>query len=389
MNKVNAVDKRILVFYPHNFFEMSSGTHSRFDGLARYLKARGFAIDLVSLNGFTNQWDEESLAKGTALFDSIHIVKWQPLLKWYDFIKKIRGRLVDLTNPALRAAWRHALAIRQYDFVIVSYVYYEKLVDAVGEKIPKVIDLHDFVTLSEHLASRNRVFTFGRMFEKEINSINRFDYALSISEEETVMLAPFCPHTRFVDVPAAFPESFQGEGDFSSDILFIGSDNVFNREGMAWFMERVYPLLAADIRIVVAGKITGSVAPRPNITTIPYAADLGELYSNSKVIICPLKSGTGLKVKVVEALSYGRPVVTTRWGVTGMLKKFGNGCVVADDEQNFAAAINRLISDDKFYRTVRDEGIAYFQERFSADSCWKKLDEVFVADGGTGAQDRV
>ena len=116
--------KRILVFYPHNFFEMSSGTHSRFDGLARYLKARGFAMDLVSLDGFTNRWDEGSLAKGQALFDSIRIVRWQPLLKWYDFIKKIRGRLVDLTTPALRAAWRRALASRQYDYVIVSYVYY-------------------------------------------------------------------------------------------------------------------------------------------------------------------------------------------------------------------------------------------------------------------------
>jgi glycosyltransferase involved in cell wall biosynthesis len=63
--------------------------------------------------------------------------------------------------------------------------------------------------------------------------------------------------------------------------------------------------------------------------------------------------------------------------------------VLADDEQSFADAINRLIADDGFYRTVRNEGIVYFQERFSIDSCWKKLDEVFVADGGTGAQDRV
>ncbi len=372
--------KRILIFYPHNFFEMSSGTHSRFDALVRYFKARGFVLDLFSFCGFTNRWDEESLAKGKSFFDNVHVLEWQPLLKWYDYIKKIRGRLFDLTLPSLRSQWKTALRSHNYDYVLVSYVYYEKLVNAVRENITTVIDLHDFVTLNEHLTSKNKVFKFGRMFEAEVNAISKFDFALSIAEEETVMLAPFCPHTRFVDVPVAFVERFQTEREYQYDAMFIGSDNVFNKEGMAWFMERVYPLLPDTFKISVVGKIAGSVAPKPNLTLIPHVVDLDTIYRKAKVVICPLISGTGLKVKVVEALSYGRPVVTTKWGLTGMLQKSRNGCILADDERSFADAVTRLVADEALYCSVRQEGIDYFREKFTADCCWKKLDAVFMAD---------
>lgn len=371
-------EKRILIFYPHNYFEMSSGTHCRFDGLVRYFKDRGFLLDLVSISGFTNRWDEISLQKGKAFFDNISLCEWKPRRKWYQFFRKKMGLLVDLTLPEMRTAFRKFLRYRKYDFVLISYVFFERLVDEIQGESLSVIDILDFTTLNEFLISKKTTFTFGAMFEKEVNAINKFDYALSISEEETLMLEAFCSHTEFVETPMMFPERYQSAGDYNFDIMFIGSDNVFNRDGMDWFMGRVYPLLPKTVRIAVVGKIGNFVETKPNVRLIPCTTDLDAIYRVSRVVMCPLKAGTGLKVKVIEALSYGKPVVTTKWGLTGIISKENNGCILADSETSFADALLELLVNSDHYHSVRQQGIDFFRRKFTLKACWGKLDSIFL-----------
>ena len=72
-------------------------------------------------------------------------------------------------------------------------------------------------------------------------------------------------------------------------------------------------------------------------------------------------SGTGIKIKVIEALSYGIPVVTNRRGVDGLVNKKENGCLVSDDPKIFAEEITRLLKDEIFYNQMRDNAISYFK----------------------------
>jgi len=60
-------------------------------------------------------------------------------------------------------------------------------------------------------------------------------------------------------------------------------------------------------------------------------ANLVEFYQNVSIVICPMFSGTGVKIKVLEALSYGIPVVTNQRGVDGLLNKSANGCLVTEN----------------------------------------------------------
>ena len=81
--------------------------------------------------------------------------------------------------------------------------------------------------------------------------------------------------------------------------------------------------------------------------------DLEEFYTNARVAICPMLSGTGIKIKVLEALSYGLPVVTNRRGIDGLINKKNNGCIVCQDPKDFADNINQLIKDDVFYQNMK------------------------------------
>ena len=368
-----------LLFYPDNFFEMAAGTHRRVYEFVRYLKERQFCLDLMSLNGFTNMWDPAAFTKGKEFFNHIYVSDWPRGLphRLQRFIRSAYRPLPDYVFPEMIHQVRETLDRSSFDFLIVNYVFWSRLAEIAGRAMTTVIDIHDCMTLQQHMHRGGRSFSLGRMFQDEIAAIDRFDYALSISEEETALFEPFCSHVRFVHAPIAFPERFLPEGKTKYHLLFVGSDNHFNKVGMRWFMDAVYPLLPEWISICIVGQVTRFVSRKPNVTLIPHSEDLEKVYRDSRIVICPLRSGTGLKVKVIEALSYGRPVVTTRWGLTGMTQKSMNGCVVADSEDDFARGVERLIEDEDHYRAMREQAGNFFASRFSPKVVWRGLDAVF------------
>lgn len=370
--------KRVLIFYPHNFYEMSSGTHRRFYNLLVYFKDRGFSMDLLSMHGFTNGWGEQDV-KRKDFFETTRVSEWRP-----SFSEQLRHtvssrtkRLHDFTGRRIRSDFRDMAGTGRYSFIFVSYVYWAALADCAGDDVVKVIDLHDFITLNTYTNSGAGVFRLGRMFEDEVRAISKFEYALSISEEETVTLSPFCLKTAFVNVPVSFPRRFHSEAH-EFDLLYVGSDNPFNRKGIEWFMKGVYPLLPPSVRIAVVGKICEYVKKRDNIAMFPSTGDLGGIYERSRIALCPLFGGTGLKIKVVEALSCGKPVVTTSWGLKGILQKHDNGCLLADGERDFADAVLLLINNDSAYGRLKRQAESFFMNNYSTEVVYKNLDAVFL-----------
>jgi glycosyltransferase involved in cell wall biosynthesis len=372
----------ILAFYPHNFYEMSAGTHMRVSSLLLYLKERGYRVDLLSIDGYSNRWGAGDLERRDRA-DSIRVCGWRPSIRevasWAGAWRS--GGLPDLSIRPLRAAFKEMASSRRYSHVLITYAYWASLAEAAGEGAVKVLNLQDFLTLNYFMAKKRRRFALGRMFEQEVEAISRFDCAISISEEETIALKPFCPATRFVDVPVSFPGRFSDRGAFEYDLVFVGSDNPFNREGMGWFIKGVLPLLPGGVRTAVVGGVCRRLAPLPGMTLVPHAEDLGEVYRRSRLSICPLLGGTGLKVKVIEALSYGMPVVTTSWGLTGMMQKYDNGCLAADDAASFASNVALLLGNGAEYERQSGLARAFFTRRYSMDVFRAALDCVFPGAG--------
>jgi len=84
-------------------------------------------------------------------------------------------------------------------------------------------------------------------------------------------------------------------------------------------------------------------------------------------------TGTGLKIKVVEALSYALPVVCNERGLDGLLNKTNNGCMVTNSETEFAAFIDQLLTDKKMYDKQSELAAEFFKQSFSKQSVYSKL----------------
>lgn len=373
--------KKILVFYPHNFLELSSGTHKRITELMVYFAEREMTVDIFSINGFTNTWRTENSIR-SELFREKFLFNWRYPLKGRKLndLRRMFRRLEDFALPAMKRQFEEVAENGCYDYIFISYVYWANLVDNVKSGI-KIMDCHDLVSLNAHLLSGQGEFKYGRMFQDEVCALDKFDYVFCISEEESVIMSSFASRPRFVNVPTAMPRKFSrdivSDNTFDYDLVFVGSgDNRFNRDGLIWFVERVMPLRPA-LKVAVAGNVCDHLSGARNLKLLNYVKDLEDVYKRSKAVICPLRGGTGLKIKVAEALSYGKPVITTKWGLSGILQKENNGCIVASDEKSFVEAIDRIINDRDYYELVRRQAMDFFQRKFSRDICWKNLDELF------------
>lgn len=272
-------------------------------------------------------------------------------------------------------------AKKNYDFILISYVLWADLIvsDAVGKSVT-LLDLSDFMTLNRFDSSGGNI-TVGPMMAEEIRRVNLFQKVLCISREEKWFFSQFASHPRYYDVPFFMegnPAHYPMQESYPYTMVFVGSDNPHNIKGLHWFIKEVFPLLPNTLNLKIVGSIARHVAPHPRIHGVELVEDTADIYRDAKMAICPLLGGTGMKSKVVEALSYGLPVVATSKGVVGLPVKTGNGCPIADTPASFAHHIKKLDQDPPFYRQQKQEACRFFLDYCQPAAVYPQLDQVFL-----------
>ncbi|HXW70692.1 MAG TPA: glycosyltransferase [Methylocella sp.] len=124
---------------------------------------------------------------------------------------------------------------------------------------------------------------------------------------------------------------------------FIGSNSLFNTEGVVYFLTHILPLVLEEIpdfRCLITGTVSEPLSligqNWPGVSIEPYIKDVQSFYARIGTSIVPLLSGTGVSLKTLEALAHGKPVVATSKGVRGLQLELCPGAVVADDPVLFA-----------------------------------------------------
>jgi len=166
--------------------------------------------------------------------------------------------------------------------------------------------------------------------------LNQFDQVIAIQEDEhrffTEKLGIDPEKVNTVDI-ISLPEVFKSDWSSTPVIGFVGSNNHHNREGLRAFIQnhleffkRKFP----DFKLLIAGSIVLEIED-PSIIYLGKVDNLFlDFYEKCSIIINPTLSGSGLKIKTVEAMGYGLPVVSTKEGLSGMVDAIGSGVYLAD-----------------------------------------------------------
>src|ERR1700722_5052871 len=193
-------------------------------------------------------------------------------------------------------------------------------------------------------------FEYLRSLRYELRMLGRFDQVQVCTRENREYLASFLPKfgSRLREGLRAGIDTtryeFRPDGREPLTMLFLGSfRHDPNRMALEWFVDEVLPRIVArrpEARLVVVGSDAPAQHPyadrAPAIQIRGFVEDIREPLARYAVFVCPVRTGSGVRVKLLEAFASGIPVVSTRIGAEGLARKDGDLCFLADEPVLFA-----------------------------------------------------
>ncbi|AIQ55096.1 glycosyltransferase [Paenibacillus sp. FSL R7-0331] len=167
--------------------------------------------------------------------------------------------------------------------------------------------------------------------------------------------------------------------DARKDLLFVGGFNhTPNYDGIIWFLNEVFPLIKerdSDIKLYIVGSnppedLKAKATEKIIVTGFVTDEELENYYSVSRLVVVPLRYGAGVKGKVVEALYYQVPIVTTSIGAEG-LEQAERVMSIENEADAFAASVIRLYENEEVWLNYSESSQQYINQFFSVEAARK------------------
>lgn len=323
---------------------------------------------------------------------------------WNKWIDKIHPPKTDVNDyrswgfapqPDNYAKYINQL-IEQYhiDVVQVEMCFQLSMVLDLPKHVKKIFVHHELRYVREELrlgkmdvpqSFRNEVMI--HKFE-EIGLLNMYDEIVTLSETDKQKLIadgvskPILTSFAVVNTEKPFLES---TSVWKHVLSFIGPEmHDPNYDGIMWFLENCWGALQAknaEYRLRIIGKWSSGTcdtirALYPNVEFAGFVENLADALCDT-VMIVPIRVGSGIRMKILEAGACGVPVVSTHVGAEGLMIQEGNDILLADDARSFVEAIVRL--EDKTLREKIGEGLKNrIREKYSLAALRTNRERLYV-----------
>ena len=215
----------------------------------------------------------------------------------------------------------------------------------------------------------------------EKNTPKNLDYIFTLSRNDEKYFKSIFPKKTY-NIPVSFKPKSNKITKIKNSIFHLGAmDWKPNIEGLNWFLKDVKPLIEVknNINIYIAGKNMPSYYRKyENNNTIINAniEDVPNYINNKEILFVPLLSGSGIRIKILEAMSIGTPVVSTTQGAEGIPYTNNKNIIIADNADDFANAIHKLIENKSWAHEIGKNGKTlikkYFSKKVIIDK-WRKI----------------
>lgn len=264
-------------------------------------------------------------------------------------------------------------------FVLVSYAWLCPLFDRPAlQGVRPVCLTHDVAWQRARLAGAAAGEPPAITAEVEAAWLRSAGTLIAITETDAAELRRLAPAATVVVAPKAgvCPPLSAGPDLAAHRLLFVGSDNPFNAEGLAWFLSAVWPLVRSAVPgtvLDVCGTIDRVVPLRPaGVSFHGSVPDLAPFYRDAAVVVVPLLHASGLNIKLVDAAAAGRAIVASAVTLTGA--PFLRGAVLsADTAAGFAGAVQLLLTDAGANAHAAAAALGAVRQHLSPAACYGPL----------------
>ena len=266
---------------------------------------------------------------------------------------------------AIRAESRARVILRAHN---VEYLIWERLARETGNPLKKA-----YLSL---LASRLK--------REEINYLNQIDGLLAITNNDLEHFRELGYSGPAVEIPVGIDTDqyrFREE-QASRPVAYLGSlDWPPNQEGVKWMLDKVLPEIRKsnqDLTVAIAGRnaptqLAEELKNHPGVHFIGEVPNAAQYMQSAQVLVVPVLSGSGMRVRLVEAMALGVPVVTTTIGAEGLPITSGSEMIIADDPANFASTVIELLKGSEKRDKLARLGRKMVEENFKEAAIASRL----------------
>jgi glycosyltransferase involved in cell wall biosynthesis len=360
--------RKLLIVTHIDFWRSGAGHSARLSSLISYFKDK-LEITVVFIGKF---YDQDKVAL-TLRYPEISV----------EVLEKSRV----LTYRESRVKFEEFIGGKTFDIVLVEYIEMSFVLPFLNENSITLLDTHDLVNDRVDSFRRNNVPYEGIELtaEQEYEIFNCFDYVIVIQKSDYAKVVEKLSSSRTLLAPHPVQFSKKILRQSVRHLAFIASGYLPNVDALSWFLREVWPSLHEEYG--VSFEVYGNVREKLNENFLAnckgvnfhgFTTELSDVYEKCDLIVNPVRFGAGLKIKNVEAIGNGLPLITTSHGAIGLEDGSNSSFLVAETPHDFKSIIGKLIGDFEFRRRIGDSAYRYAENFFSHENCYQALAGIML-----------
>ncbi len=348
---------------------------------------------------FRNGWQVDLLsfcAPGQSITDfpelrslcrNLHLI---PRNKAYTPFDLLRGltlkkpfHMYNYRLQAMTEAAQNMISDHVYDLIQTEDIVMAQYLTGNMQKPFQILDMHNVESnlLQRYAQTESNLLkkvyaqvTASKLKRYENHVSSQFDQILVCSGEDKKIVEDNC-HPRSIQVLPNGVDchyfSPQPVDPDSRDLVFVGSmDYHANISGIKHFVQHILPLIhqkCPDAQLYIVGKNPPEDIQKladEQITVTGMVPDVRDYLYRAKVVVVPLLVGGGTRLKILEAMACARPIVSTTLGAEGLEVKSEEHLLLADEPQDFASQVLKLLDDSKVCHELGQSALEFVSQRY-------------------------
>lgn len=269
------------------------------------------------------------------------------------------------------------------DIIQTEFYNYQDLVFALPDNICKIFiqhEIHYIVNRQALLRDQTtefEKFLYKKIKAEEIAAMNNYNAVFTLTENDKTELIKNGVLTSIYSSPAGIEEPQKRNACiFFNKLIFVGgSGHTPNLEGVTWFVNNVWSIITQkhpEVTFNIIGKWDDELIKKltnkhHNINFKGFVSNLQDEY-NGAIAIVPILSGSGMRMKIVDAVNFGSPFVSTTIGAEGLEYKDATDCFISDDPKQFAEKVNMLIENEHLRKLFYDNSVKTRDKYYSMEA---------------------
>lgn len=278
------------------------------------------------------------------------------------------------------------IQVEMYEFLFLGYL--------LPDNVRRVFIHHElrFIRLQNEMAlfrekSGNDLLAFEQAKAAEVAALQVYDYIVTLTKTDRSILSRYLNQEQIIISPAVImPEG--GERSFRPcrDFVFVGSgEHEPNVDGIRWFAQEVLPELrkkGISIRLYIVGRWNERLCQQyrdgsPEIVFTGFVDDLSQ-FLNGKISIVPIRMGSGMRIKIIEAINAMSPFISTVKGVEGLDFRHEKECYITDDAAEFANYMALLYEDAGLQQRLAQNAFQRLETYYNAEYLYTVRNQVYI-----------